>query len=201
MRHWFLPDVPDVLGLLRAQARTTLTGLEAFAAWSRAEVGADERVRSTEEESGVARRAVQTALRQAFSTPIDPEDVYELSERLGVVLTTAKNVVREAEVLDMAPDPAIAAMAADVVEGQRHLVRALDALDVDDDLATRASDDAVASCDDVERQYVAAMSRLLAADDLREVVGRRELYRRLARTAAAVEQVAERVWYAVVKSP
>jgi hypothetical protein len=33
------------------------------------------------------------------------------------------------------------------------------------------------------------------------VIGHRELYRRSARTADAVEQVAERVWYAVVEAP
>jgi hypothetical protein len=32
-------------------------------------------------------------------------------------------------------------------------------------------------------------------------MGRRELYRRYSRTADAVEEVAERIWYAVVKSP
>ena len=43
------------------------------------------------------------------------------------------------------------------------------------------------------------MSSLLAADDLREEMARRELYRRLCRLGDAVEAVAERIWYAVVK--
>jgi hypothetical protein len=52
--------------------------------------------------------AVAKQLRTAFSTPLDQEDLCILSERLGAVLTAAKNVVREAEVLaldlDQAPD-------------------------------------------------------------------------------------------------
>jgi len=71
----------------------------------------------------------------------------------------------------------------------------------DPDVALEQSDAAVASVHEVERRYRVAMSALLTLDDVREVMGRRELYRRYARAADAIEQVAERVWYAVVKSP
>ena len=43
------------------------------------------------------------------------------------------------------------------------------------------------------------MSALLRVTDLREVMARREVYRRLSRIADLVRTVAERVWYAVVK--
>ena len=32
--RWFLPDHPDVLGLLRGQAAVTTRGMTAFAPWS-----------------------------------------------------------------------------------------------------------------------------------------------------------------------
>ena len=43
------------------------------------------------------------------------------------------------------------------------------------------------------------MSSLLAVTDLREVMGRREIYRRFARIGDDITEVAERVWYAAVK--
>jgi hypothetical protein len=43
------------------------------------------------------------------------------------------------------------------------------------------------------------MSALIDAGDLREVAARRELYRRLARTSDHLIEVAERVWYSVLK--
>ena len=43
------------------------------------------------------------------------------------------------------------------------------------------------------------MSALLQVADLREVMGRREAYRRLSRIGDLVHTVAERIWYAVVK--
>ena len=43
------------------------------------------------------------------------------------------------------------------------------------------------------------MAKLLTVEDLHEVMARRELYRRGARIADAVVDVAERILYAVVK--
>jgi hypothetical protein len=43
------------------------------------------------------------------------------------------------------------------------------------------------------------MSALIDIEDLREIAARRELYRRLARTGDRLVDVAERVWYAVLK--
>ena len=51
----------------------------------------------------------------------------------------------------------------------------------------------------MEHAYRAAMSALLEVADLREVMGRREVYRRLSRIADLVHTVAERIWYTVVK--
>ena len=43
------------------------------------------------------------------------------------------------------------------------------------------------------------MSALIDEADLREVMGRRELLRRLARVGDTLVEVAERLWYAAVK--
>jgi hypothetical protein len=43
------------------------------------------------------------------------------------------------------------------------------------------------------------MSALLQVNEIREVAGQRELYRRCARMGDAIEGVAHRIWYAVVK--
>lgn len=200
-KHWFLPEVPDVLGLLRHQAHITLRGLEAFAAWSQGDVSGAQRVRDAEHDADEAKRAVRQALRSAFSTPLDPEDLYELSERTDLVMNSTKNIVREAELIAMAPDQHMAAMADAILAALRHLVDSFGSLATDADRATHESDAAVDAIREVERAYRRAMSDLLETADLREVMGRRELYRRYARAADAIEAVAERVWYAVVKAP
>ena len=64
---------------------------------------------------------------------------------------------------------------------------------------TSEADAAIKCVQGIERSYRLAMSKLLIVEDAREVTGRRELYRRYARLGEALESVAERVWYSVVK--
>jgi hypothetical protein len=51
----------------------------------------------------------------------------------------------------------------------------------------------------LERVYRQAASALLEVQDLREVMGRRELYRRVSRISEILIEAADRVWYATVK--
>ncbi|MCZ7534667.1 MAG: DUF47 family protein [Acidimicrobiia bacterium] len=199
MKHWFLPDSPDVIGLLLRQADITIHGLDAFAAWSSGDEAGAQTVRDCEHQADDARRELHRALREAFSTPIDAEDLYALSERLDAVLNGAKNAVRESEVMQMQPDAPMAAMAAELAGAVEHLRDALAALLRDADEATAAADAAIRREREMERIYRKAMSDLLDQAELREVIGRRELYRRYSRLGEEVVSVAERVWYALVK--
>ena len=103
----------------------------------------------------------------------------------------------------MPPDAAVAGMAACVADGVRQLSEAFDRLgstdNGDGEAATDAADKAVKAQRQLERVYRQGMSALLEVSDLREVIGRRELYRRFARIGDDVTEVAERVWYAAVK--
>jgi len=71
-RRWFLPETPDVLGLLRSQVAVTLEGLDAFGAWAAGDAAAAEQVRDAEHRGDAAKRELLTALRAAFVTPLEP---------------------------------------------------------------------------------------------------------------------------------
>jgi uncharacterized protein Yka (UPF0111/DUF47 family) len=198
--RWFLPNIPDVLGMLREQTAVTLEGMEALVSWANGDSDAASRLRECEHLADARKRELRVALTVAFSTPLEPEDLFELSRGLDGVLNNAKNAVREAEVIQMAPDAPIAEMAAEITEGTRQLAEAFAALGRGaSEEATAAADRAAKSQSRLERIYRDAMSALVAVDDLREVAGKRELYRRLARTSDDLRQVAERVWYSVLK--
>ena len=199
-RQWFLPATPDVLGMLDRQAEITIEGMDALVAWARGDQAAVDRLRDYEHEADDCKRELWTALTVAFTTPLEPEDLFELSRGLDHVLNDAKNAVREAEVMEAAPDAAIVEMAAELSEGTRTLAAAITALGRDDvDATTEAANRAAKSQSRVEKVYRRAMSALIAIDDLREVAAKRELYRRLARGSDDLREVAERVWYAVLK--
>jgi uncharacterized protein Yka (UPF0111/DUF47 family) len=203
-RNWFLPESPDVLAMLRHQAEVTCEGMVALVDWANAEPDAARRVRDCEHRADDTKRELRLALTNAFITPIDAEDLYVMSERLDAVLNGAKDTVRESEVMGIPPDEAVAAMATLLAEGTRHLAAAFERLDPDKRgqagaSATEAADAAVKSQRRLERVYREAASALLRVDDLREVMGRRELYRRFSRTSDILIQAADRVWYATVK--
>jgi len=114
-------------------------------------------------------------------------------------MNQAKDLVREAEVLGMAPDEPMVQMARFACAGVRDLVAAFPHLEKDPDAATAAADSAIRQQRAIERVYRSAMSVLLRSEDMREVAGRRELYRRFSRLGDSIEHVADRIWYAVVK--
>jgi uncharacterized protein Yka (UPF0111/DUF47 family) len=199
VKRWFLPYTPDVLALLLEQSDVTRDGITAFVSWSRGDLDQNKAVRRYEHDADAARRKLLKELRAAFSTPLDPEDIYELSERLDAVLNGAKNAVRECEVMKVEPDDAMAEMAEHLQTGTRHLHAAFAALKTDPDEATLEADKAIHCERDLEHAYRDAMSALADVDDLRLVTARRELYRRYSRIGESLVQVAHRVWYSVVK--
>ena len=101
MRHgrWFLPETPDVLGLLRRQVAVTVEGVDAFAAWAAGDVTAAEGVRDAEHRGDAAKRELLSALRAAFVTPVEPEDVFALSRGIDWVLNYARDLVNESEAM------------------------------------------------------------------------------------------------------
>lgn len=201
-RSPFLPENPDVLDMLCRQAAITCEGMTALVGWANAVPDSAQRVRDLEHQADDAKRELRLALTSAFITPIDAEDIYVMSERLDAVLNGAKDTVRESEVMGIPPDDAVAAMAELLAEGSSHLASAFERLDRHGKAggsATEAADAAVKSQRRLERVYREAASALLKLDDLREVVGRRELYRRFSRVSETLIEAADRVWYATVK--
>ncbi len=200
LHRWFLPSAPDVLGTLREQLAVTLEGLEALRSWASGDLSQADVVREYEHRADVHKREVRELLTTAFTTPLEPEDLLSLSRGIDAVMNGAKDAVREAEVMALAPDEPIAEMAALLVEGMRSLAEALELLEAKaTEGATAAADAAIKSERRIERVYRRAMATLLEVDDLREVMARRELYRRFSRLGDGVVDVAERIWYAVVK--
>ena len=49
-RRWFLPDTPDVLGMLHRQAEITARGIDAFAQWAAGDTARADDVRDAEHE-------------------------------------------------------------------------------------------------------------------------------------------------------
>jgi uncharacterized protein len=199
-RRWFLPETPDLLGMLAEQLEVTTQGLDAFASWARGDAGAGVTVHDLEHQADGVKKDLQRAARTAFITPLEPEDLFALSQDVDRVLNQAKDVIGESEVMACAPDGSVAEMAGLLAAGMHALADAVARLgNRERGDAIEAAQDAVKLMRKAEKAYRRGMASLLALEDLREVIARRELYRRCSRIAEAVEEVADRVQYAVAK--
>lgn len=177
----------------------TLEGAEAFARWAGGDHSAASAVRDAERRGDVAKRDLLIALREAFVTPIEPEDLFALSRGIDRILNYITDLVKESEAMRSAPDEAVATMTLLLSEALRHLADALSMLGSDGDRTIASADAAIATQRELETAYYVGMARLLAVTDRTERITRRELYRRSSRIGEAVVDVAERVVYAVVK--
>jgi uncharacterized protein Yka (UPF0111/DUF47 family) len=198
-RHWFLPDTPDAIGLLRRQTAVTIEALEGLKAWAEGDPAAVEIVREAEPRGDAAKRDLLNALREAFILQMEPEDLFTLSRGIDWILNHARDLIEEAQAMDVSPTAGLAAMAALLLDATQQIDDAIARLGSDDDASTTAADAAIKTARRLEHVYYAETAKLLEVEDMRERISLRELYRRCDLLSHIVVDVAERVVYAVVK--
>ena len=197
--RWFLPETPDVLGLLRGQLAVTIEGLDAFGRWAGGEPAAADRVREAERAGDAAKRELLGALRVAFVTPLEPEDVFALSRGVDRLLNYARDLINESNAMACPPDARIAEIASLLAGALSDIDTAVGWLGSDGDKATEAADAAIAQERKLEHAYYEGMADLLLVEDRNERIARRELYRSCSRLGETLVDIAERVVYAVMK--
>ncbi len=198
-RRWFLPETPDVIGLLRRQTAVTLDALEALSRWADGDTAAAQTVRDAEPRGDAAKRDLMNALREAFILQLEPEDVFTLSRGLDWILDRGRDLIEEAEAMGFVPDEGIATMTKLLVQATRQIDEAIGHLGSDDDRATAAADAAIKTARHLQHAYYSESARLLELRDTRERISGRELHRQCERMSEIVIGVAERIVYAVVK--
>ena len=194
------PSGPDFLKLLEAQIKHGQMALTAFEQWSNApsEEGA-QTVYRLETEADDLRRDLVLALSSAFSTPLDREDIDDLSERLDDVVDDVRNAVREAAALAVVPDAHVREMIGNLRDGLGELGLALRALHKD----RRAALEHVAKAHHAghlnERIYTRALSALFEQDDFRRILKLREIYSRMVELSEVLELSAEELAHSINK--
>jgi uncharacterized protein Yka (UPF0111/DUF47 family) len=199
LRRWFLPETPDMRGLLRTQLEATRDGVDGFVAWTAGDAEAAGRVRDAEHRGDAAKREVLNSLRGAFVTTLEPEDIFSLSRGIDWILNYTRDLLNEAEAMDARADAGLAEMASLLQDGVEEIGAAVDALESDGDRAIAAADAAIRRGREVEHAYFRGMAALLEVREMHERIALRELYRRCSRIGETVIDVSERVVYAVVK--
>ncbi len=200
---WFLSGDPDLLELLGNQMTETVVGMRAFARWSASGDEADaQAVRHAEHAADRARRALAEGVQKVLVPPLEPEDLYTMSERLDVVMNRAKSVVRDSQAVDWHPDAAAASMAAALLEGTEHLAEAVSCVRGDAAKANTCADKAIHCVRTAEKAHRAAMVALRDAhiDDALILITTYEAYRSYLAIGEAIVHVSHRIWYSVLRA-
>lgn len=191
----------DFYSMLTEQAKITLDGMEALAVWI--EAGAVERcrtVRDLEHKADNHKLRLEKMLVDSLITPIDREDIYDLSHRLDEVINCAKRTVREMEALEVRSEGTmLPKMAITLTEGARCLLVSFTNLASDLSEASNQASLARKSDNRLEKIYRKAMKELFELDDVKTIMKTAEVYRTMTRAGHNIDYVGEKLSHVIVK--
>lgn len=194
------PSTPDFFLLLAeqcGQVKLTVDNLVEFVKTGNEELG--RRLKLDEHEADLIRIRNIHILNEAFSTPIDREDIYRAIADLDRIVTYCKTTFSEMDVLGVTPDTFIVEKAKLLQEGVNALVAGFGKLGGNPLDAAQDADAARKTQRQVERLYRIALAELFTGDDYISMFKRREIYRHLSNAAHNVRHCANTLQDIVVK--
>lgn len=138
-------------------------------------------------------------LNEAFSTPMDREDIYRAITTLDEVVNYCKDTVNEMDALGLTPDPFTLQMANHLLDGVRALEAGFASLGKTPTEAAQKADLARHAERKVEKLYRKALAALFQGDDYILMFKRREIYRHLTNAAERMAHCANTLQDIVVK--
>ena len=194
------PRMPDFFSLLSEQCVMvghTVNLLVLFMETHDAAVG--EEVRKNEHEADKIKARNFHILNEAFSTPIDREDIRRAITDLDQIVVYCKTTVSEMHDLNVAPNGFTRDLARELKHGVDALIKGFGRLKetplaaVEDADAARHADRAA------EKLYRHALVELFQSDDYIGMLKRREIYRHLANASHRMAHAANTLQDIVVK--
>ncbi len=194
------PKAPDFFHLLAQQScqvEHTVGLLVSFMETGDAEIGIQ--IKQDEHAADKVKVANIHTLNEAFSTPIDREDIYRAITMLDEVVNFCKDTVNEMDALGVHPDAFTLEMARHLHDGTKALMAGFSKLGStpaesahDADLARRAERK-------VEKLYRKALAELFQGDGYIQMFKKREIYRHLTNAAERMAHCANTLHDIVVK--
>jgi|GEM_PF-883871 Phosphate transport regulator (distant homolog of PhoU) len=197
----FFEHRTEFFDMLIEQSRTTLQGMEALETWiTTGAAGRCQLVRDLEHKADDQKFALEKHLAETLITPLDREDIYDLSANLDEVINAAKQTAREIEAFGTRrDDPALAEMANTLVVGSRHLLQAFESLNGDLKEASKHAALARKADSKCEKVYRRAMKELFDLDDTKTIMRTVEVYKTLMAGGNRIDTVGEKLLHVIIK--
>ena len=158
-----------------------------------------ERIRQDEHDADRIKASNLHTLNEAFSTPIDREDLYRAIMHLDEITNYCKTTVNEMNVLGISPDKFCLEMAMHIKMGTDALALGFSRLAKEPASVATCADVARKSERKVEKAYRRAIAELFQGDDYINMFKRREIYRHLSNAADRMADAANTLHDIVVK--
>lgn len=194
------PKTPDFFSLLTEQCQHVAhsTGLLVEFMES-GDPATGLKIRQDEHEADHIKVRNLHTLNEAFSTPIDREDLYRAIIDLDEIVNYCKTTVSEMDVLTLAPDKHCLEMAMHIKLGADALALGYGKLAKQPGAAAEDADTARKAERKVEKIYRRAIAELFQGDDYIHMFKRREIYRHLSNAADRMANCANTLHDIVVK--
>jgi uncharacterized protein len=196
----FFPKTPNFFLLLAEQSHQvehTVGLLVQFMEGGDVAIG--ERIREDEHATDKVKVKNIHTLNEAFSTPIDREDIYRAITTLDEVINYCKDTVSEMDALGLKPDAVTLEMARLLHEGVVALRGGFENLGTQPAAAAENANAARKAERRVEKLYRKALAQLFQGDDYIHMFKRREIYRHLTNGAERMAACANTLHDIVVK--
>lgn len=194
------PKTPDFFKLLSEQCQQvsySVNDLVEFMETGDETLG--KKIKLDEHEADVIKIRNIHMLNEAFSTPIDREDIYRAIADLDRIVTYCKTTVSEMAVLEVAPDCFDLEMAKLLKVGVDALVEGFGKLGSNPQKVADDADTARKAQRRAEKLYRIALAELFKGDDYITMFKRREIYRHLSNAAHNMAHCANTLHDIVVK--
>jgi uncharacterized protein Yka (UPF0111/DUF47 family) len=196
-----LPSSPDFFSLLAAQSQAverTVELLVQFMETGNPEIGAQ--IYSDEHQADGVKVTNIHILNEAFSTPIDREDIYRAIVNLDDIVNYCKDTVGEMEALGVEPDAHTLQMAQLLLTGATALRNGFGKLAHKAGDAALDAEGARKAERRVDKLYRVALADLFQGEDYIHMFKKREIYRHLTNAAERMAHCARTLHDIVVKT-
>jgi predicted phosphate transport protein (TIGR00153 family) len=141
-----------------------------------------------------------TALREAFVTPMDRQDIYNLGETIDDMIDYLKSAAAEIALFKVGSTEDMLAMTTTLQTAAEAIDAAIGSLRSDPQIAWNKAREARAAENQVEKHYRRALATLFESRDTAKIFKLREVYRHLSNSADRADAIGRLIGKIVVKA-